>query len=211
MKIFEGTISARSGSVGSMLSGVTLGEGVQNFYDGSMVVDPTSGDGGTAGFQLKAVTSFPLGLVRVEFEQFRTGDVDPTFGTNSVTVRRVSSDETTHRITSADGPWQAFSAGYADEWTSPLKALPGGAALAVEDSISRIRWLSNGTSFLDFDLPAARDAGNFAEVAVVLRFNTAGGTARPMFGGLVRIYAEPYVPPEQRFWEDIVGCKELTQ
>lgn len=205
MLIFEGTISNRS-TAGSCLSGVTSAPGV-TLVDG-LTVDPSSEIGSAKQLQVQFFDADMLtGKLRVEIERFHTEAADPIFGANSITTRvGAFSDDTIHRITSVNFPWQVFS----NIGGSALVTLPGGDDLAIEETLTGARWFLGSTQFASYTRDFPLDAANYVQVNLSTWVDIASGTARPMFTGAVRIYAEPYTPPAQRFWEELVGCQELT-
>lgn len=204
MLIFEGTISNRS-TIGSCLSGVTTAAGT-SFFDG-LTVNPGS-DSSDAG-QLLVEFGDPdllVGKIRIEIERFHTEATDPRFGSNYVSTRIGYSSDTFHRITSANFPWQVFS----NIGGAALVTLPGGNDLVIEETLAGASWLLGSTHFAAYTRDYPLEASNGVQVNISTWMNIAAGTARPMFTGAVRIYAEPYTPPAQRFWEELVGCQELT-
>lgn len=205
MLIFEGTISNRS-TIGSCLSGVTTAAGT-SFFDG-LTVNPGSDSSGVRQLQVEfADPDLLLGKIRVEIERFHTEATDPIFGANFASTRiGYYSTDTTNRITSVNFPWQVFS----NIGGAALVTLPGGDDLVIEDTLIGTRWLLGGTQFAAYIRDFPLEAANYVRVDLSTWMNIAAGTARPMFTGAVRIYAEPYTPPAQRFWEELVGCQELT-
>lgn len=205
MLIFEGTISNRS-TIGSCLSGVTTAAGT-SFFDG-LTVSPGSDSSGVRQLQVEfADPDLLLGKIRVEIERFHTEATDPIFGANSVTTRvGAFADETINRITSANFPWQVFS----NIGGAALVTLPGGDGLVIEDTLIGTKWLLGSTQFAAYSRGFPLEAANYVQVNLSTWVDIAASTARPMFTGAVRIYAEPYTPPAQRFWEELVGCQELT-
>lgn len=205
MLIFEGTISNRS-TIGSCLSGVTTAAGT-SFFDG-LTVNPGSDSSGVRQLQVEfADPDLLLGKIRVEIERFHTEATDPIFGANYASTRiGYYSADTINRITSANFPWQVFS----NIGGAALVTLPGGDDLAIEDTLTGTRWLLGSTQFAAYTRDFPLEAANYVRVDLSTWMDIAGGSARPMFTGAVRIYAEPYTPPAQRFWEELVGCQELT-
>lgn len=205
MLIFEALLSNRN-TPGDCLEVVSISPDAS--FTGTMGVDPSEpSSGGSKSVKVDFLSyDFLVGMVRVEIERFHTEAIDPSFGTNSITVRKVSSADTTHRITSADGPWKVFSTLGDFDFVS----LPGGNNLAIEDALDGAKWFANGVQFATYPEEIPGDAGDNITVIVNTQINIASGVARPMFSGAIRIYAEPFNPePVGDFWTDFVGCEEF--
>lgn len=208
---FEGRFSERSTS-GFLLEQLSVGAGV-SVTDGTLVIAGFPTDFVSFSCEITGGSIFPgqIGAVRVEIEQFKTALVDPTFGTNSVEVRNAAFFEDTHRLTSSEGGWDAFSFSSTAGWSSGLEALPSGADIEIRKTADQITW-RNGVSapFLDFSpAPIGLPSGQL-QVTVKTAVVDATSDFTPMFDGIVRIYVEEYEAPvdPSAFWTDFAGTVE---
>lgn len=211
MLIFEGRLISRTTS-GSCLEVITPPVDGASLYDGTVFF--TNFPPESVGFSLDvpayALGAEALGLAKVYIETFRSDLTDPAFGTNTVSTR-FNYEESDHRITSAYGPWQAFSFATGLGWSSGLQSLPPGS-LEIEQGMEHVRWSANGSVFIDYTQPTAFDPAGSIRVVVYAALVKAGSTFTPMFSGAVRIYVEPYEPPADpdAFWTNFVGTKETV-